>query len=385
MKITKRKSRTIIESLNNVVNFDISIIDHDGIVVDATDQNTIGTQNSDALDVVCSKKKKVIGGEFDIDQQEIKGSLMLPILSRGVSIGVVYLVGTLGELLSSENFISEIVDLIIRKKEQEDHEDLMKNWSVNHLHPHKEDNNGLSISEQYLSFNNEIQGSIVVVIVELLQTGSKRKPTSNQLKQVDSVLTRSNFRDDFLGIINDHQLVIIRKVEPNNRGIDLSLTLSNSESLIDSLSKIDWLTFSVACGNNYDGTNKINISYQSALKALYIGKAIYPEKDIYLYTEMVFDVLLLETRDNWHSKHMFDTYENLTSKDKNHCLKKTLDSLFFSNLNIGKAADNLHIHRNTLRYRLDKIKERTGLDVTKLNNMFILYSALRLNQLNAVH
>jgi carbohydrate diacid regulator len=43
-------------------------------------------------------------------------------------------------------------------------------------------------------------------------------------------------------------------------------------------------------------------------------------------------------------------------------LLKTVKAYFAENLNLTKAAERLHIHRNTLIYRLGKIKDLTGLD-----------------------
>lgn len=40
----------------------------------------------------------------------------------------------------------------------------------------------------------------------------------------------------------------------------------------------------------------------------------------------------------------------------------TLDSLFKNDLNISKTARALFMHRNTLNYRLNKIRASTGLD-----------------------
>ncbi len=42
---------------------------------------------------------------------------------------------------------------------------------------------------------------------------------------------------------------------------------------------------------------------------------------------------------------------------------------------LGKTADRLFIHRNTLRYRLDKITEVTGKDPRNMKMMLELYVA----------
>lgn len=51
----------------------------------------------------------------------------------------------------------------------------------------------------------------------------------------------------------------------------------------------------------------------------------------------------------------------LASRDKE--LLDTAEQLFKCNLNISEAARNLYIHRNTLLYRIEKIKNLTGLDI----------------------
>jgi hypothetical protein len=52
-------------------------------------------------------------------------------------------------------------------------------------------------------------------------------------------------------------------------------------------------------------------------------------------------------------------------------LIKTSEELLKCNLNISEAARNLYIHRNTLLYRLEKIKALTGLDIKRFEDAFI--------------
>jgi len=390
MKLTTFESKSIIRSLANVVNFEVYITDNQGQVLHSNSVHFAGDFNQVALNVVTNNKRKVIVEENKSDdiELEVNGRLLLPISSERQIVGAICLRGNLAKVLFSENFILEIVDLNIKQR---------SNIKLVHNSAHLIDFSPTELTLQetknkipfpvFESAKDSLcnpEGQIVVIIIELSRIDDGEDLEEEQLCMIHTMLERSGFKNDHLDTSDDREMKVLRKIRSSNQEFDLSITLKNIQLLANKLTAISWLDFHISCGNYYDGAEKAETSYQSALKTLFIGKVLYPEKKIYLYSEMALDVLLFETRDEWPSKHMFNTYEKLMFRDKNNCLKNTLDSLFFSNLNIGKAADNLNIHRNTLRYRLDIIKECTGLDVTKLNNMFVLYSAVRLNRLTKV-
>ena len=49
----------------------------------------------------------------------------------------------------------------------------------------------------------------------------------------------------------------------------------------------------------------------------------------------------------------------------------TVNCFLDNNLNIAETARQLHIHRNTLLYRLDQIDKETGLDIRQFNQAMI--------------
>lgn len=74
-----------------------------------------------------------------------------------------------------------------------------------------------------------------------------------------------------------------------------------------------------------------------------------------------------------------------------HCEKVFADealvsscmSLFNNDLNVSLAAEKLYMHRNTLIYRIKKIRKITGLDVTKFAdavNFIVLFRAYKNRQ-----
>jgi len=69
--------------------------------------------------------------------------------------------------------------------------------------------------------------------------------------------------------------------------------------------------------------------------------------------------------------------------DKEHGtqLLETLRAYMECNGNISEVADLLHVHKHTVRYRLRRVTELTGLDVTKVEDAAQLYLAVRATDL----
>nr|WP_241736728.1 helix-turn-helix domain-containing protein [Anoxybacillus flavithermus] len=58
-------------------------------------------------------------------------------------------------------------------------------------------------------------------------------------------------------------------------------------------------------------------------------------------------------------------------------LLHTLRTLFANDLSLKRTAEALHIHINTLHYRLKKIQDYTKLNVRHLEHIITLYLAIR--------
>ncbi|PUU89471.1 MAG: Sugar diacid utilization regulator, partial [Halanaerobium sp.] len=59
-------------------------------------------------------------------------------------------------------------------------------------------------------------------------------------------------------------------------------------------------------------------------------------------------------------------------------LGEIIEALVENNLNISQTAESLYIHRNTLLYQLNKIKEQTGYDLKNVSELFTLLLAYHL-------
>ena len=64
--------------------------------------------------------------------------------------------------------------------------------------------------------------------------------------------------------------------------------------------------------------------------------------------------------------------------------QETIRTFLESDLSLTETSKKLFIHRNTLIYRLDKIREDTGLDIRNFHDALILRILLLLNEMNLV-
>lgn len=122
------------------------------------------------------------------------------------------------------------------------------------------------------------------------------------------------------------------------------------------------------------GIDGVAISYQSARTAARIGRARHPRGNRFSYYEQALPVLLSGLGSGWQAAQLKLPIARLQAQDKSkELLRRTLDAWFTHDGHPAATAEALHIHRNTLDYRLRRIGEITGLDLGRLEDRFLLY------------
>lgn len=142
----------------------------------------------------------------------------------------------------------------------------------------------------------------------------------------------------------------------------------------------------IGVGQYYPGLKGLKKSYDDAKTALALGERIYGDRNVYHITDIGMLVSLSEEV-NFDRKCEL-AHQQLGSIISDKDLFKTVKVFLETNMNLTDAAKRLHLHRNTLIYRLDRIKEEIGLDPRKFQDAvqiklgLMLYSPLVTNCLN---
>jgi carbohydrate diacid regulator len=130
----------------------------------------------------------------------------------------------------------------------------------------------------------------------------------------------------------------------------------------------------VTMGIALSGIDGVATSYQSARTAARIGRARHPRRARHSYYDQALPVLLSGLDAGWQAAQLRLPITKLQAQDKNkELLRRTLDAWFAHDGHPAATAEALHIHRNTLDYRLRRIGDITGLDLAKLEDRFLLY------------
>lgn len=121
-------------------------------------------------------------------------------------------------------------------------------------------------------------------------------------------------------------------------------------------------------------------SRSTALQAVAIGRRLSYQGGTWQYGRMLPEMLLAGINEETVKAHSSLIMRIRHTIDEE--TEELLDELFKQNLNISQTAKELFMHRNTLIYRLDKIRKSTGLDATHFDDAVTLRIILALARLN---
>ena len=133
----------------------------------------------------------------------------------------------------------------------------------------------------------------------------------------------------------------------------------------------------IGVGSFYKGKDGAILAYEEARRALNLGLSIGEQKNMYHIDDLGMIATLAGGNKKWQDNFVRRLLMKLLAEEY---LLETVEVFFDKNMSLTQTSKQLGIHRNTLLYRLDKIKKVTGLDPRKFNDAMELKVALILNR-----
>jgi purine catabolism regulator len=123
--------------------------------------------------------------------------------------------------------------------------------------------------------------------------------------------------------------------------------------------------------------------YQESLQAMQLGERLHLDRVVDFHSLGVYQLLVQLEDIEIVRQFTQQVIGPLVEYDAQHrsSLVQTIDAYFDHHGNISQTAESLFIHRNTLLYRLERIKELTGHDLNQANMRLALQLALKMWQL----
>ncbi|MGI5486958.1 PucR family transcriptional regulator [Microtetraspora malaysiensis] len=226
---------------------------------------------------------------------------------------------------------------------------------------------GTRVAERARAFGWDLERRVSVLVAEIDPDVEERSTQDRMLAAWQSAVRRYDPRGAVAGF--SHEIVAV-----------VGADVDTVRLAKDALAAVSDCTFSTGLSRVAGGADLLPGAYGQALKAARVGRQLHGAGAVAHFDELGVYRLLSLVNDT-EELHAFvrETLGSLAGDGdvENADLRRTLQVLLETNLNVAETARRLHFHYNTLRYRIGKLERMLG--------NFTEDAHLRLNLTLALH
>lgn len=350
--MSNRIFQSVIVQLKDATERTLGVIDSEGSIVSCSDTSLLGEKWPDAA--------LKVGSSFDnlitFDRYTYKAIV-------GNSNYFEYAVFASGEDDLAKSFCTmayvALNDAKTFYEEKHDRGTFVKNIILDNILP-----GDIYIRAKELHFSTEAPRAVFLV----------RQVGHGDVAAVD--ILQGMFPDklqDFVLSINETDIAVVKQISATVTSEELGkLAQSMEEILKNEL----FLKTVIGIGTVSTHLRELADSYKEAQVAIDVGKVFETEKSIINYENLGIGRLIYQLPTTLCEIYLSEVFKknSLDSLDQETLF--TINKFFENSLNVSETSRKLFVHRNTLVYRLEKIKKLTGLDLRQFDHAIIFKVAL---------
>ncbi len=348
--MSNRLFQSIIHQMKDAVDRVIGIIDENGVIVSCSELGRIGETRQSVRDQF----------SYSVEYIHSSGYTYRPLGTGAKAEYIVFVEGedkfadkTSALLAVSLNNIKNLYD------EKYDKASFIKNIILDNILP-----SDIYTKSKELHFDTEVVR--VVILIKFL----------NHSDAVPLDLVSNLFPDksnDYVIGVGENDIVLVKEM---HTGYDLSEILKICKNVSDTLSAEFFAKVGIGIGAAAENIRDLARSFKEAQVALEVGKVFDTEKDIIAYENLGIGRLIYQLPTTLCEMFLHEVFKKGSLESLDQETLMTIQCFFENNLNVSETSRKLFVHRNTLVYRLEKIRKITGLDLREFEHAITFKVAL---------
>ena len=178
---------------------------------------------------------------------------------------------------------------------------------------------------------------------------------------------------DFVLCISETDLVVIKEMTP---GFESEELYAIAESIEKAMFRELGVKTVVGIGTAAKHLRELADRYKEAQVAIEVGKVFDDDKSIINYENLGLGRIVYQLPTTLCEMFLSEVFKKNPIEALDQETLYTINKFFENNLNVSETSRKLFVHRNTLVYRLEKIKKLTGLDLREFDHAIIFKVAL---------
>ena len=178
---------------------------------------------------------------------------------------------------------------------------------------------------------------------------------------------------DFVLSVNETDIAVVKQISPSTTDEELEKL---AQSMEDTLKNELFIKTVIGIGTVAEHLRELADAYKEAQTAIDVGKVFDTERSIINYENLGIGRLIYQLPTTLCEIFLSEVFKKNSIDSLDQETLFTINKFFENNLNVSETSRKLFVHRNTLVYRLEKIKKLTGLDLREFDHAIIFKVAL---------
>ncbi len=348
--MSNRIFQTVIHQTKDVIGRAIGVIDENGIVIASSELNKIGESKQRIREELSYSSDIMVYEGYTYKFISTPGKNDLIVFVEGDDSHSAKMVQILSISLSN---IKSLYD------EKYDKGSFIKNIILDNILP-----SDIYLRSNELRFNSEEPRAVIVV-----KFPTVTNPSPYEI--INSMISDKN--RDYVINISEQDIVIVKEVSRDTEPSELE---AFADKLLKTAVAKHSVKFLIGISSVTDNLKDLARAYKEARISLEVGKVFDIEKPIMSYENLGIGRLIYQLPTTLCEIFLGEVFKkgSLESLDRETLM--TVQSFFENNLNVSETSRKLFVHRNTLVYRLEKIRKLTGLDLREFDHAVTFKVAL---------
>ena len=375
-----------------VIGFNVLITDAEGMVIGSGDSSRVGTFHEASVEVVRTQEPATHSASQAQRLRGVRPGVTLPLVTGGRAVGTVGITGTPAQVRrfgllvkrQTEILLRESVMLRSRLLAERASETLLADIAA--YDPQVVEGEFLTFRAAELGFDLRLRRVAVAIEVTVPDAAARRQGAPTQ----DMALIRSELLRTVREVFADPQ-DIAAGTAPGWIGVlhrfparrPMASLVADCRRVADVIAAQDGLAARVGIGEPTGTVGGLHDSYQDACDALRLGDRTADGSPVHLITDLRVHQVLAAVSQSARSRLLDHTAAELRAQPDWPALRDTVTAWCENGFNLVRASAALHIHRNTVVYRMNKIEQITGRPLRDHRATMALYLACLADRLGS--